>query len=355
MCLLRKRVCSYIIRVQWLNPENLIWLPTTSVPVLLVFPGMCFTVLHPGTGPKSGLHAHPSLVSISSTAAGSCLVSHDAYSFYGDGTVSPEGRLHWACPVFSCAQIQDMQVGQDPTHMTLWPSPASPLQVCGVHLPPSRWCQLGWGKNPLVFSTISTDWRLFSLFTEKHFETTHMPWLSPTPPTPFRIHWWLSPQPILTTIDVKLWLCSPTPSMFIASIQPWRPPPSPSLTYIFPELFICLFIISMDLQSTAVLISFDDLIIPDLAKESTYVFSTSPSFFIYIPYWKLQSTFTGFPILSSLWAFFFFNSQGETLFTSDTGFHFKAFSVEQAFWFLTWSHWSIFSFIATVNFYTLFK
>ena len=134
-----------------------------------------------------------------------------------------------------------------------------------------------------------------------------------------------------------------------------KTPSSPSLTYIFPELFICLFIISMDLQSTAVLISFDDLIIPDLAKESTYVFSTSPSFFIYIPYWKLQSTFTGFPIPSSLWAFFFFNSQGETLFTSDTGFHFKAFSVEQAFWFLTWSHWSIFSFIATVNFYTLFK
>lgn len=53
--------------------------------------------------------------------------------------------------------------------------------------------------------------------------------------------------------------------------------------------------------------------------------------------------------------FFFFHSQGETLFTSDTGFHFKASSVEQAFWILTWSHWSIFSFIATVNFYTLFK
>ena len=111
----------------------------------------------------------------------------------------------------------------------------------GVHLPPSRWCQLGWGKTPLVFSTISTDWRQFSLFTEKHFETTPMPWLSPTPPTPFRIHWWLSLKPILATIDGKLWLCSPTPTMFIASTQPWRPLLLPHWpTYFLNYSFACL-------------------------------------------------------------------------------------------------------------------
>lgn len=266
------------------------------------------------------------------------------------------GQTPLVCLVFPCAHIRDMQVGQGPTHMTLWPSPVSPLQVCGVHLPPSRWCQLGWGKTPLVFSTISTDWRQFSLFTEKHFETTHIPWLSPTPPTPFRIHWWLSLKPILTTIDGKLWLCSPTPTMFIASTQPWRPLLLPHWpTYFLNYSFACL----LSAWTYSPLLSWFPLMIllSQIWPRRAPMSFQHPHHFSYISHAENSSPPSQVsPYLPhSGPLYFFFHSQREPLFTSDTDFHFKASSVEQAFWILTWSHWSIFSFIATINFYTLFK
>ena len=341
MCLLRKRVCSYIITVQWINPENLIQLPAASFPALLVFPGMRFIELPPGTGPRSGPYAHPSLVSISRTAAGSCLVFHHAYSSYRDRAVSLEGRPHWVCLVFPCAQIRDMQVGQDPNHMT--PPPTLPsFTSADEWCPPASLQVMPTWITSLVFSTISTAWRQCFPYLQR---STLRPHTCPDPhqpvPTPFRIHWWLFSKPVLTTNDVKLWQCSPTSSTFISQSSTMKIPPSPSMTYIFPELFVCLFIISMDLQSTAVLISFDDLIIPDLAKESNYVFATSPSFFIYIPYWKLQSTLTGFPIPSSLCLFFFFS------FTGGDPFHFRhRFSLQSI---LCWTCILNFNIVTLIN------
>lgn len=171
-----------------IKSENLIWLPAASLPALLVFPGMCFTELPPGTGPRSGPHAHPSLVSISRTTAGSCLVFHHAYSSYRDGAVSPEGRPHWVCLVFLCAQIRDMQVGQDPTHMTppaTLPSFTSADECC----PPASLQVMPTWITSLVFSTISTAWRQCFPYSQR---STLRPHTCPDPhqplPTPFRIH-----------------------------------------------------------------------------------------------------------------------------------------------------------------------
>lgn len=139
-----------------------------------------------------------------------------------------------------------------------------------------------------MLSAFSTAWRLFPQSVE-HFETAHIPWPSPTPPSLFSIHWWLSPSQSRPWLMWNRGCVLQHPPYLSASTLAWGSPLllPPRPTYFLNYLFVCL----LSAWTYSPLLFWLPLMIllSQIWQMGTPMpFQHTPSFFSYVPHEFIQ-------------------------------------------------------------------